>query len=218
MYTHLKISDFTILIFPDHKKVFCKFGLLYQEFQGCLVGKVIETEDYELGSPFNTTIDMLFFRGNTGTKYLPRKIIEKFPNLKKIIAGSLGLTVLRNHYFMHMKFLEVLYLGYNEINIIEPNAFKDLIRVNNLDMQSNMIESLDESLFARMVKLQTINLVRNKIKFLSPTTFKIPGGKLGFVFLKSNVCIDRLFEFSENSVDFSEFNQLESDIKTNCTR
>lgn len=117
---------------------------------------------------------------------------------------------MRDYFFANMANLEFLYLGYNKITTIEPNAFKDLISLKRLHLGTNLIETLDGKLFATMVKLEKLNLSDNKIKVLVPTTFSIPEGKLWSVSLDNNVCIDGYF-------NLEVYKQLEALLKDKCS-
>lgn len=156
----------------------------------------------------NTAVEAVNFWYNADIKFLPRGAGKKFPNLKHLQAVGCGLTVIRKYYFKNMQKLRDLYLENNKIAIIEPGAFKNLISLKYLRLGFNNIKSLDEKLFLTMVRLEFIYLNSNKISELSPSTFQIPGGKLGYVDLYGNVCINRNYYTKK---------LLEADIAANCT-
>lgn len=108
-------------------------------------------------------------------------------------------------YFKNMGNLKELNLKGNKIVLIESNGFQDLISVKWLLLNDNMIETLDKKLFATMVRLEFLYLNGNKNKFLSPTTFKIPGVELVYVDLESNVCIDKTYVWGN-------FDRLEGEL------
>lgn len=187
-------------------------SILMGQLSTCSVIENIEHEDYILQSTLDNTVKAFDISDNRKVKFLPMRIGENFPKLIRFATRRCGLTVVRDHYFKNMQKLEFMDLKRNKIESIAGNAFKDLVSLTNLNLENNRIEILDESLLSSMIKLEFIELNSNKIKFLSPKTFKIPGGKLGRVRLRSNTCLDRWY-----GVKY-QLNQLEFDIKANCTR
>lgn len=158
----------------------------------------------------NATIELFNISDNNAAKHLPRNISDKFPNLDYLRASNCDLTVVLKTYFENMRKLLFLRLNSNRIASIEVDSFKDLYNLEKLWLHHNLLETLDEKLFAIMAKLELIDLEDNKIKFLTPETLSIPGGKLASVDLQSNVCIDEVYTFSN-------LGQLNTDLKMNCT-
>lgn len=195
------------------KEVYCTFRTEHSNCCGrtktCRVSQPIETEEYVLASPVNTTVEQFYVSENDKVKYLPKDIGDKFPSLKEFWALSCGLTVLRDHYFKNMANLLNLNLFGNKITTIEPAAFKDLVSLEKLWLENNLIETLDGRTFATMVNLKQLDLHQNKIRILSPTTFQITGGKLERVDLGSNVCINKWY-------NMENWNDLIPDISANC--
>lgn len=175
----------------------------------CGVYQKIDTENYALGSPLNTTVEKFYINENKEVKFLPIQVGEKFPKLLDFQATSCALTVIRNSYFKNMQNLIHLNLADNEITTIEAEAFKDLVNVTGVWLNYNKIESFDEKHFIAMVKLDELFLNRNKIKSLSPNSFTIPGGQLKRIHLESNVCINGVYTSST-------IRQLQNDLKANC--
>lgn len=203
----------TTLLFPAVKQVLCTFGMTnsvwYGNLNTCSISQTIDSEEFVLGSPLSSTVERFNIEDNKEVKFLPRHIGEKLPKLKELWVDRCGLSVVRDDSFKNMQSLLILGLSQNEISTVEPGAFADLISVQKVFLFYNAIETLDEKLFAPMVNLQYLRLDHNKIKFLSPATLKIVDGKLGYVNLQGNVCINRIYN-SDN------WNQLESDLMADC--
>lgn len=178
----------------------------------CFLQQTVDNEAYILGSPLNATVEQFHISDNKKVKFLPGQIGEKFPILKRFWVESCGLIIIRDFYFENMENLDHLNLHNNQIKVIEPGSFKNLVKLDRLNLGSNMIETLDENLFATMVNLEHILLNDNQIQFLSPEAFKIPGGKLEWVILQRNACIDDFYYL----VSYS--NQMEEDLKKNCAQ
>lgn len=205
----------SILYLAAAKKVFCishrKTIFATVGVNTCKVNQAIDSEDFFLGSPRNTSIEIFRAIGYIQIKFEPRSIGEKFPNLKEFSVQKCGLTIVRDFNFKHMQRLEKLDLQFNQIKTIEAKAFDDLASLRLLVLANNKIETLDEKLFVKLVNLQDIWLQGNKIKFLSPTTFKVPGNvNLSLVWLQTNDCIDKAY--------YKYLDELEPDLRANCTQ
>lgn len=194
-------------IFAALQKVFCRFNPTI-----CTINQPIDTEGHALGSPVNATVLQFQVNESKDVKFLPKYVGDKFPNLEFYLAWKCGLTILRDHYFNHMKNLQILTLSHNQISTIESEAFRDLVKVQDLKLGYNLIESLDDKLFTSMVNLEALSLNNNKIKILSPSTFKIPHGKLMTLELLSNVCIDKWY----GQKRLRRMEHLESDLMASC--
>lgn len=205
------MTNLTFLFLAAVKKVFCIFQKNYGTIN-CIVTEAIDSEDYVLGSKRNTSIELFNVTDNRLLQFLPRHIGKKLPNLKDFLAWNCRLTVVRDFYFKNVGSLEFLSLADNQIATIEANAFDDLVSLRLLRLQNNLIETLDEKLFEKLVNMREISLLGNKIKFLSATTFQLLGGKLYLVDLRWNVCIDQGYKMIQN------LNQIESDLRANCTK
>lgn len=180
-----------------------------QDLQACAnFDQPIESEDYVLESPVNTNVRMFFVKDNRKVKFLPRLVIEKLPNLKNYYVKICGLTALRNFNFKNMRKLERLNLDDNRISKIESAAFNDLVNLRVLELNENLIETFNGRLFEKMVNVEEIWLKSNKIRFLSPTTFMIPRGKLYYVDMRGNVC--KVGFYNQN------LGKLGSDISVHC--
>lgn len=116
---------------------------------------------------------------------------------------------MRNHDLKNMQNLQNLDLDFNRITSIDSDSFKDLVSLKMLSLSRNLIETLEFNIFASMVSLKSVYLGNNKIKILSSKTFEIPGGKLDYVDLESNVCINGLYH-SEG------WDRLKTEIKEKC--
>lgn len=212
-FIQLGILKFAVLFLAASKNVFCKVKLIVG-LSLCLVNQTIDSEDFVVGSPRNTSIEEFVTSNFRQVKFLQRHIGEKFPNLILFKAERCGLTIVHNFYFKDMGNLQKLALNANQIAKIEVGAFDDLRSLSRLDLYDNLIETLDEKVFVKMANLELIRLSKNKIKFLNPATFEIPRNeKLSWVDLRGNVCIDEWY-----SLELSNWLQLEVELRANCTQ
>lgn len=141
---------------------------------------------------------------------IPRDIGAKFPNLYEFQVYRSRITNVRNFFFKDMK--KLLYLSLTSFidATVESDAFKDLVSLKKLFLDCSVV-TLDRDIFATTINLEEIYLNNNKIKTLDPRTFKITGGRLRFVNLQANVCIDKLYWLND-------FARLEADITAKCQR
>lgn len=201
-------------LFTEVSCTFKRMGFWkHGNFNTCVVNQNISNEAYILSAPEiqpNMSVEQFHIPRNKEVKFLPIAIGIYFPKLNVLWVRHCALSVVRNFTFNKMFMLQYLILSYNEIVSVEKDAFQDLVSLKWLNLEGNMIGTLDGNLFFKMLKLSWIYLNNNRIEFLKPATFQVPGGELMNVNLRENLCIDRIY-LSEN------LNQLESDLRTNCT-
>lgn len=120
---------------------------------------------------------------------LPKGIFEKFENMEKImILSSKGFKILNTTYFdkkitlillkntdleiigenafLGLNNLNILSLNYNHITRVHKNAFRDLVRIDKIEMVGNSIENLDEDIFQNNINLRLLLLYNNKLKVI----------------------------------------------------
>jgi Leucine-rich repeat (LRR) protein len=69
------------------------------------------------------------------------------------------LTGLDEMIFKGLANLKFVYLGNNQLDIIEPKTFLQLnLSLEVLDLESNQLSSLDSKIFQSLIKLKEINL------------------------------------------------------------
>lgn len=211
-----------ILYFAAVKKVFCTFTMTKKVFapglqSTCVIDQDIDTEDFVLGTPKNSSIGKFDASNNRQMKYLLKDVGKTFPNLFGFIAEYCKLTVVRNYYFKDMQRVQFLTLGNNQIASIEAHAFDDLTGLIWLSLHKNMLETLDGNVFATMAIMEKFHLSDNKIKSLSLTTFKIPGNKkLWYIDFNRNVCVNKFYYNKTTTNTHKNLNLLESDIRAKC--
>lgn len=195
--------------------VVCTFQLQFsfqhaQRIQACVIEPSIDDKFYAVASDSSKTVLSFDIHDKRDTKFLPRYIGEKFPNLEEVTAYNCSLSIIRSFYFSDMRNVRYMDLSFNSITRIEKKSFNDLFNVKYLYLGNNRIKTLDRELFNFMISLKDLDLVHNKISSLDPDTFKIRGGKLIEVNLLSNVCIDASYASSEDII------RLEDDLRNKC--
>lgn len=150
-----------------------------QEYYRCIVNDFAnENENEKIFNIFgrhlrnrdDTMVDSLVFE-HQWMKFLPTNINKKFPKIKRIDVIYTRLNVIKGENFDGLK-LEVLNLGYNHINDVKENSFKEQNLLVEILLNHNQIESLPENLFNETTKLEILNLDNNKLKTLNENLLK----------------------------------------------
>jgi Leucine-rich repeat (LRR) protein len=139
---------------------------------------------------------------NLNNNYLSNLPVEAFRRLsavKFLFLNENRLRTLRNYSFGYMAHLHELYLAHNSIQVVEPRAFfidKHALvgpgLVEKIDLSSNLIESLNSSIFFYLTNLRYLALSNNRIRYVDPNAF------LGVSYLISlDLSLNRI-----NNIDF----------------
>lgn len=193
------------------RDVFCQIKMCEPHI--CVFNETVENDKYVLRSELDKVVERFETRNNLNVKHLPQNIAKQFPNMKSVTVVSCALTIVRDIYFINMRRLESLTLDKNKIATIEPRAFLDLFNVESLSIKGNLIQTLHENVFKTMAKLERLFLNNNQVKFLSPATLEIPDGRLHFLDLSGNVCIDDYYHG-----DGPNAKHLEAHLINKCTQ
>lgn len=125
---------------------------------------------------------------------LPKGVFEKFVNMEKImIINSAGFKVLNTSYFdkkitlvlmkntdieiigefplTGLNELKILSLNYNQITQVHKNAFRDLVKMEKIEIVGNKLEYLDVDTFQNNVNLKLVLLYHNKLKVIPADLF-----------------------------------------------
>ncbi|CAG7734725.1 unnamed protein product [Allacma fusca] len=116
-----------------------------------------------------TELKMLQLSKNELT-YVDEEAITNLPILGMLNLSRNNLTVI-NCTFKGLTVLFDLNLAYNRITVIHPDMFKEVVKIKYLELQGNLIESIDEKAFAYNQELLYLNLENNRITTLKPLTF-----------------------------------------------
>lgn len=194
--------------------MFCEFRLQFsfhhaRRIPTCLFEYKSNDDSIILGSKRNSSILGFSMHQKQDTKFIPRHIGMKFPNLEELIVCNSSLEIIHSFYFDNMRRVQFIDVSFNQIIVIEKRSFKDLFYLKYLLLGNNKIETLERDLFTSMVNLKNLDLAHNRISELHPTTFQISGGKQLETNLLSNVCLNENYEAKD-------FVQLEDDIISFC--
>ena len=92
-------------------------------------------------------------------------------SLRILYLNRNNLSVLGNHAFGDMPFLEILNLAYNNISSLRRRSFQGLSNLQELDLSHNRIDVLNVEQFSNLQKLRYLKLNNNNIKGLPRDVF-----------------------------------------------
>ena len=170
-------------------------------------------------------------------EFLPFKLAQVMPNLKKIFIERSKLTSIQKNDFEGLSKLNSIEIRHNNLSTIQEGSFDDIIQLELLDLSFNNIQSLPSKIFLRLVHLKTLILSNNQLeKFLADLLprknaieeFRINNNQLEIIEtktlrflrkaklidLKSNVCID--VKFDKNEQGSKGLVELSGKINLNC--
>lgn len=161
--------------------------------------------------------------------------IPAMPNLRTFIAYSNNIERVRSNTFINVgATLETIDLQLNNIQLLESDAFAGLARLEYLylrfnqisfppigifwpltnlwiiDIESNDFRQIDETLFARNTRLNSIFADRNGIDRISPRFADGFLRTLGSFRVNRNKCIDRVFFLFNDQNRQSMMNELQT--------
>ncbi len=200
---------------------------MWPEFQQCELSQV------DLSEFFQSQVHS--FTGSTSQKsqttavefyhspqidFIPKEILEEFPNLNGFKFYSCNLPVVKNDLFSpEFVVLEYLSLQAKKIVSIEPFAFQNLKNLKWLSLYDNKIKSLPFNLFQNNPKLIYLDFDSNQINSISPNLFKNLN-QLKRVDFRWNQCVNQVFGCETCSQSIYE-SDLDSGLSTcfqNCLK
>ncbi len=200
---------------------------MWPEFHQCYLKNV------DLSEPFHSQLHS--FTGSTSQKsqatavefyhspqieFIPKEILEEFPNLNGLLVGFSNLPVVKNDLFPEeFVVLEYLDLYVNQIASIEPLAFKHLKNLKWLSLSQNKIKSLPFNLFQNNQKFVYLRFWRNQINSISPNLLKNLN-QLKYVQFRGNQCVNQEFgcDTCSHSISQSDLDSVLSTCFQNCLK
>lgn len=90
---------------------------------------------FQLSSDYDRTVDALYYAYNMKIEYLPENVNEKFPGLKVLVANSCSIKAVTKKNFRNLSKLQLLDLSRNKIEEIYSNTFEDLRSLEDLRLR-----------------------------------------------------------------------------------
>jgi hypothetical protein len=158
------------------------------------------------------------FSDSSKIDFIPKQILEEFPNLNGLILRDSNLPVVKNELFpVEFIVLEYLVLWWSQIVFIEPFAFQNLKNLKWLSLYKNKIQSLPFNLFQNNPKLIFLEFDRNQINSISPNLLKNLN-QLKQVDFQWNQCVDKNFDCDTCLISQSDLDSGLSTCFQNCLK
>jgi hypothetical protein len=122
--------------------------------------------------------------------------LYNFSNVKEIYLGGNMITKLYNDIFYGLVNLQHLFLEYNDIELIEENAFNGLDKLVQLNLCGNFITHIYPKTFINLTNLECLLLGNNYLVHMNDVFIELP--KLKTIDLCNNCIIKRLITNSVN--------------------
>ncbi len=173
---------------------------MWPRFQQCYLKNIDFSQSYQSqvhsftgSSSQKSQATVVHFEYSSKIDFIPKQILEEFPNLNGLIFSSSNLPVLKNEFFS-AEFVVLEYLGLwsNQIASIEPLAFQNLKNLKWLRLWDNKIQSLPFNLFQNNPKLIYLNFYANQINSINPNLLKNLN-QLKRVDFRYNRCVSQEF-------------------------
>jgi hypothetical protein len=199
----------------------------WPEFKYCGLSQVDLSESFEpqvhsftgsTSEKFEATA--VWFYHSPQIDFIPKEILEEFPNLNGFLFYSCNLPVFKNDLFSaEFVVLEYLELVSSQIISIEPFAFQNLKNLKWLRLYRNRIQSLPFNLFQKNPKLIFLGFDSNQINSISPNLFKNLN-QLIFVDFYINKCVSKEFgcDTCSRSISQSDLDSVLSTCFENCLK
>jgi Leucine-rich repeat (LRR) protein len=194
---------------------------LWPEYKFCgVTNKDFTLSDIDVSITFSgsfqwkqSTTAVQFFE-STHIEFIPLAIFNEFPNINGFMIDASNLPILKTGLFTtEFKVIEYLYLGSNEIETIESDAFINMIDLKWINLSSNQIGMIESDIFKKNNKLEFIGLQSNLIKMITPKLLSNLN-KLIEVWLNNNECIN--FDFGGFSSTLAIMNDALQNCYKNC--
>ena len=84
--------------------------------------------------------------------------------LEELYLRGNQIELVKTDYFKELTKLQILDLSFNKIKQIEKDSFKELKELKEISLQYNELEQIDSELFCGLENLETVYLHYNKFK------------------------------------------------------
>lgn len=148
----------------------------------------------------NNSVKAFSAHNNRNIQFLPINLHTKIPDTQFYRTVYCGVKIVLKKNFEKLEQLHEIQLHSNLIETIEENAFSGLNNLLILILKNNRIKELDETLFSNVSSLQLIDVSFNKIFFLPNDLF-------------SNLGMLKTLVFKENSIEILPKNLFDQNSK-----
>jgi hypothetical protein len=172
-------------------QVVCKYESVSCDFKRCTVKNVDLTSTnkektfiFSGSNDEKSEVREVHYDGCGNIDFIPLDIFREFPNLNRISIKNSNLPVINAKLFTKdFKNIQYLFFSDNNIQLIEENAFAELIELKGLNVYHHKIEYLKEEIFKKNFNLEYVYLSNNsnlprktssypEIKMINPKIFE----------------------------------------------
>ena len=131
----------------------------------------IDGETFSVVGDPNEKIPVFDIRHSKGVKFLPENIAESFPGLIVYKVWNCSIKIVNLKHFRDLYKLECLDLVSNEIESIDGDSFEDLTKLAHFNISYNKIKTIDPNWFQSLKMLEELGIGHNQIQFLDEKIF-----------------------------------------------
>jgi hypothetical protein len=154
--------------FLKHRSTY--FG---RTFTTCNVyNQAIDSVGFTVASSVDSTLQRFSILDNPKVEFLPENLSEKFPSLIAVQVWNCSIKSIDEHHLKSLHESVLFSFGYNKIETIDSNAFKNNTKLEEIGLGYNKIKTLHVDLFDSLVNLKRLYLHDNQIRFIDPALFK----------------------------------------------
>jgi Leucine-rich repeat (LRR) protein len=118
--------------------------------------------------------------GDSGVLRCELNLSSNLSQNEKLVSGgrrenSLDISIIHNNAFKSLRCkycLHIIYLDYNNVSVVEPDAFSDLEKLEILYMDNNKIQELHQNMFEHNPIMKKLDVSVNRLRFLHPDMFR----------------------------------------------
>ncbi len=196
----------------------------WPSFEECYLTNVDLTREYKSEilsfsgsiSEKSKITGVTFYSFNNPIEFIPNEVAKQFLNLNTFVIWDSNLPVITNDLFSKdLKNIQFLNFYDSKVELIESEAFSELINLKYIYLRNNPLKALKFRIFKMNLKLEIVRLPSNQISMMNPFLFE-DLTNLKFVMFEDNECVSKSFGCESCSVSQSKF---KSDLITcfsNC--
>lgn len=119
----------------------------------------------------NSTTEYLQFYIDSVLTYIPTNLFKYFSNFRGFIAYNTSTTYIVTDAFNFCPMLEVLYIYYSPFTALAAGFAQSCSNIFYIDIQFNLLETIDVNAFLGLVNLKMLYLSNNRITCIPPDLF-----------------------------------------------
>jgi Leucine-rich repeat (LRR) protein len=149
--------------------------------------------------------------------FIPLDIMTEFPNLTGLFINRVSLWTVKSGLFKpEFQKLEYLFLGYNEIESIEPEALEHLTNLKWISLRDNSLTTLPHKLLKNSPNIIFIDLQNNRINSINPHFFDGLNQLKLIQSSERNICMKSDIGCPNCSITQSELKEKFQECFANC--